>query len=38
MPPGSELVTNIITGNEGLPRPAGGPSSPLIPQRRGFFR
>ena len=38
IPTGSELVTNIITGNEGLGRPSGGSNSPLIPQRRGFFR
>ena len=38
IPTGSELVTNIITGNEGRGRPSGGSNSPLIPQRRGFFR
>ena len=38
MPPGSELVTNIITGNEGFGGPSGGSNSPLMPQRRGFFR
>ena len=38
IPTGSELVTNIITGNEGLGRPSGGSNSPLMPQRRGFFR
>ena len=38
IPTGSELVTNIITGNEGLRGASGGSSSPLMPQRRGFFR
>jgi HlyD family secretion protein len=38
IPTGSELVTNIITGNEGRGGASGGSNSPLMPQRRGFFR
>ena len=33
IPAGTELVTNVVTGNEGLSRPVGGARSPLIPQR-----
>ncbi len=38
IPPGTELVTNIVLGQGALPRPTGATSSPLIPQRRGFGR
>ena len=38
IPPGTELVTNIVLGQGALSRPTGATSSPLIPQRRGFRR
>ena len=38
IPPGTELVTNIVLGQGALSRPTGTTSSPLIPQRRGFRR
>ncbi len=38
IPPGTELVTNIVLGQGALSRPTGATSSPLIPQRRGFGR
>ena len=39
IPPGTELVTNISLAEGALTRPtAGATSSPLMPQRRSFFR